>query len=43
VRFKEAALKAGFVPEKIWIMKIGETAVLKEFDNDIMGNKSVSN
>ena len=27
-RFKESALKAGFLPEKVWVMKIGETRLL---------------
>jgi len=27
-RFKESAQKAGFFPEKVWIMKIGETRIL---------------
>jgi len=27
-RFKKSAQKAGFLPEKVWIMKIGETRIL---------------
>lgn len=27
-RFKELAHKAGFLPEKVWVMKIGETRIL---------------
>ncbi len=30
VRFKKAALKAGFVPQNIWLMKIGETRSIEE-------------